>query len=98
LELEYLGGIIQLELNVLWEVIQLELDVHRIVVQLELYIRCHVVQLELYVLCCNVQLELDDRLVNRSIKAYILTTAFYKSNPSLVILVVSLHIIFFHTC
>jgi hypothetical protein len=76
-----------LELEILWEVIQLELDVLR-----------SVVQLKLDVLCCDVQLELDDRLVNRSIKAYILSTAFCESNPSLAILVVSLHVIFSHTC
>jgi hypothetical protein len=76
-----------LELEILWEVIQLELDVLR-----------SVVQLKLDVLCCDVQLELDDRLVNRSIKAYILSTAFCESNPSLAILVVRLHVIFSHTC
>jgi hypothetical protein len=76
-----------LELEILWEVIQLELDVLR-----------SVVQLKLDVLCCDVQLELDDCLVNRSIKAYILSTAFCESNPSLAILVVSLHVIFSHTC
>jgi hypothetical protein len=86
-----------LELETHCHVIQLELDVLRIVFQLELDIRCPVVQLELDVLCCDVQLELDDRLVNRSIKAYILTTAFCESNPSLAILVISLHVIFFHT-
>jgi hypothetical protein len=76
----------------------LELDVLRSVVQLELDIHYCVVQLELYVLCCNVQLELDHRLVNRSIKAQILTTTLCESNPSLTILVVSLHVIFSHTC
>jgi hypothetical protein len=57
-----------------------------------------VVQLELDVLCCDVQLEPDDRIVNSSIKVYILTTAFCESNPSLAILVVSLRVIFSHTC
>jgi hypothetical protein len=87
LELEYPGRIVQLELEILWSVIQLELD-----------IRCRVVQLELDVLYCDVQLELDDRLVNSSIKASILTTALCESNPSLPILVLSLHVIFSHTC
>jgi hypothetical protein len=64
---------------------------------LELDIHCRVVQLELNVLCCDVQLELDHCLVNSSIKALILTTAFCESNPSLAILVVRLHVIFFHT-
>jgi hypothetical protein len=98
LEVEYPGRIIQLELVILWSVVQLELDIRCHVVQLELDIRCRVVQLELDVLYCNVQLELDDRLVNSSIKAYILINAFCESNPSLAILVVSLHVIFSHTC
>jgi hypothetical protein len=83
LELEYPGRIVQLELEILWEVVQLERD-----------LRYHVIQLELDVLCCDVQLELDVHLVNRSIKAYILTTASCESNPSFAILVVSLHVIF----
>jgi hypothetical protein len=84
LELEYPGQIMQLELEILLEVVQLELDIH-----------CHVIELELDVLCYDAQLELDVRLVNRSIKAYILTTASCKSNPSFAILVVSLPVIFF---
>jgi hypothetical protein len=39
-------------------------------------------------------LELDVHLLNRSIKAQVLTTAFCKSNPSLTNLVDSLHVIF----
>jgi hypothetical protein len=84
LELEYPGRIIQLELEILWGVVQLELDISD-----------HVVQLELDVLCCDVQLELDVRLVNRSIKSYLLITASCKSNSSFAILVVSPHVIFF---
>jgi hypothetical protein len=84
-------------MEILWGVIQLDLDVLRNVVQLELDIHCRVVQLELDVLCCDVQLKLDDRQVNWSIKAKILTTALCESNPSLAILVVSLHVIFSHT-
>jgi hypothetical protein len=98
LELEYLGRIVQLELKILWGVIQLELDALRSVVQLELDNHCHVIQLELGILWGVIQLELDVRLLNRSIKAWTLTTASCKSNPSFAILVVSRHVIFSPTC